>query len=40
MARSVGDQALGLAFVVAAVAMAGSLYYSEVCNFPPCQLSC
>ncbi|MGH9084005.1 MAG: disulfide bond formation protein B [Acidimicrobiales bacterium] len=36
--RAVGDQALGLAFVVAAVAMAGSLYFSEVADFPPCRL--
>ena len=27
-----------MAWVVAAVAMAGSLYYSEVANFPPCTL--
>jgi disulfide bond formation protein DsbB len=38
VARMVGDQALGLAFVVAAVAMAGSLYFSEVASFPPCRL--
>ena len=37
-ARSVADQALALGFVVAAVATAGSLYYSEVANFPPCRL--
>jgi disulfide bond formation protein DsbB len=37
-ARAVGDQALGLAFVVATVATAGSLYFSEVAHFPPCQL--
>lgn len=36
--RSVGDQALSLAFVVAAVATAGSLYFSEVAHFPPCSL--
>ena len=35
---AVGGQALALAFGVAAVAMAGSLYYSEVANFPPCRL--
>ena len=38
VARSVDDQALGVAFVVAAVATVGSLYYSEVANFPPCRL--
>jgi disulfide bond formation protein DsbB len=38
MAGAVGDQALTLAFLVAAVAMAGSLYFSEVAHFPPCQL--
>ena len=36
--RWVGEQSVGLAFVVAAVAMAGSLYFSEVANFPPCRL--
>jgi disulfide bond formation protein DsbB len=30
--------ALGLAACVAAVAMAGSLYFSEVADFPPCRL--
>lgn len=38
VARSVSEQALALAFVVAAVAMAGSLYFSEVAHFPPCRL--
>jgi disulfide bond formation protein DsbB len=38
VASAVGEQALGLAFVVAAVAMAGSLYFSEVAHFPPCRL--
>jgi disulfide bond formation protein DsbB len=38
LSTAVGEQALALAFVVAAVAMAGSLYYSEVANFPPCRL--
>lgn len=38
VARAVGDQALTLAFVVAAVAVVGSLYFSEVAHFPPCQL--
>lgn len=36
--RSVSDQSLAVAFVVAAVAMAGSLYFSEVAHFPPCRL--
>ena len=36
--EAVGPMALPLAAVVAAVAMAGSLYYSEVAHFPPCQL--
>ena len=35
---SVGPQALWLGFVVAAVSMAGSLYFSEVANFVPCRL--
>jgi disulfide bond formation protein DsbB len=30
--------ALGVAAVVAIVSMLGSLYYSEVANFPPCRL--
>jgi hypothetical protein len=30
--------ALGIAASVAAVAMAGSLYFSEVADFPPCRL--
>jgi hypothetical protein len=34
----VGPQALGLAAAVAAVCTAGSLYLSEVANFPPCRL--
>lgn len=38
VASAVGDQALTLAFLVAAAAMAGSLYFSEVAHFPPCQL--
>jgi disulfide bond formation protein DsbB len=37
-ARTVGDQALGLAFVVATVATLGSLYFSEVADFTPCRL--
>jgi disulfide bond formation protein DsbB len=37
-ARAVGDQALGLAFVVATVATMGSLYFSEVAHFLPCRL--
>jgi disulfide bond formation protein DsbB len=32
------QQAIGLAFVVALVSMAGSLYFSEVANFRPCRL--
>jgi disulfide bond formation protein DsbB len=34
----IGPQALGLAFAVAAVSMAGSLYFSAVAHFPPCKL--
>jgi disulfide bond formation protein DsbB len=34
----VSPLALVLAAVVAAVAMLGSLYFSEVANFPPCRL--
>ncbi|MCZ7527661.1 MAG: disulfide bond formation protein B [Acidimicrobiia bacterium] len=34
----VGPSALGLAWLVAAVATAGSLYYSEVAHFAPCLL--
>jgi disulfide bond formation protein DsbB len=36
--ETLAPSALPLAAVVAAVAMAGSLYYSEVANFPPCVL--
>ena len=36
--RTVDPNALGLAFAVAAVATAGSLYFSEVAHFPPCEL--
>ncbi len=36
--EAVGPQALMLAFAVAAVAMAGSLYFSEVAHFAPCRL--
>jgi disulfide bond formation protein DsbB len=36
--RAVGPSALGLAFAVAATATAGSLYFSEVAHFPPCEL--
>jgi disulfide bond formation protein DsbB len=36
--EAVAPSALSLAAVVAAVAMAGSLYYSEVAHFPPCLL--
>lgn len=35
---AVGDAALWLAFLIAAVATAGSLYYSEVADFIPCRL--
>ena len=35
---SVGPLALGLAAAVATVAMLGSLYYSEIADFPPCRL--
>ena len=34
----VGPYAISFAATVAAVAMAGSLYLSEVANFPPCKL--
>ena len=34
----IGPQARALAFVVAAMATAGSLYYSEVAHFIPCEL--
>jgi disulfide bond formation protein DsbB len=36
--RSIGPEGLRLAWLVAAVAMAGSLYFSEVRNFAPCPL--
>ena len=35
---AVGPSALASAFVVAALAMAGSLYFSEVAHFEPCRL--
>lgn len=35
---SIGSTALYLAWGVAVVATLGSLYYSEVANFPPCDL--
>lgn len=35
---AVAPHALGLAFAVAAVAMLGSLYFSEIAHFPPCRL--
>ena len=38
LADTVGPQALVLAFGVAVVAMAGSLYFSEVAHFVPCRL--
>ena len=37
-AAAIRPQALVLAFCVAAVATAGSLYFSEVAHFPPCRL--
>ena len=36
--EAVGRSALTLAFLVAAVCTAGSLYLSEVAHFPPCHL--
>jgi disulfide bond formation protein DsbB len=36
--EAVAPSALTLALVVAAVCMAGSLYFSEVAHFPPCHL--
>jgi len=36
--EAVAPSALTMAFVVAAVCMAGSLYFSEVAHFPPCHL--
>ena len=36
--EAIAPSALSLAFVVAAVCMAGSLYFSEVAHFPPCHL--
>jgi len=36
--EAVSPSALSLAAVVAAVCMGGSLYFSEVANFPPCKL--
>jgi len=38
MAETVGTVALPLAFVVAGISMAGSLYFSEVAHFTPCRL--
>jgi disulfide bond formation protein DsbB len=35
---AIAPSALSLALVVAAVCMAGSLYFSEVAHFPPCRL--
>lgn len=37
-ADNIGPQALGLAFAVATVATAGSLYFSQVAHFIPCKL--
>jgi disulfide bond formation protein DsbB len=36
--EAVAPSAITLALVVAAVCMAGSLYFSEVAHFPPCHL--
>jgi disulfide bond formation protein DsbB len=36
--EAVAPSALTLAFLVALVCMAGSLYFSEVAHFPPCHL--
>jgi disulfide bond formation protein DsbB len=36
--EAVAPSALTLAFLVATVCMAGSLYFSEVAHFPPCHL--
>jgi disulfide bond formation protein DsbB len=36
--QAVAPHALTLAFAVAAVSLAGSLYFSEVAHFPPCRL--
>jgi disulfide bond formation protein DsbB len=38
VARAIGPDCLKLAWLVAAAAMAGSLYLSEVRHFPPCVL--
>lgn len=38
LGSAVGDAALWLAFLVAAGATAGSLYFSEVAHFVPCRL--
>jgi hypothetical protein len=35
---AVGDAALWIAFLIAAAAMAGSLYFSEVADYVPCRL--
>jgi disulfide bond formation protein DsbB len=35
---TVDDAALWIAFLIAAAAMAGSLYFSEVANYVPCRL--
>jgi hypothetical protein len=36
--RTIDDAALWIAFLVAALATAGSLYFSEVANYVPCRL--
>jgi Disulfide bond formation protein DsbB len=38
LAVAIDDAALWIAFLIAATATAGSLYFSEVANYAPCQL--
>ncbi|MGH9024506.1 MAG: disulfide bond formation protein B [Acidimicrobiia bacterium] len=38
LVATIGPSALSLAFLVAAVTTAGSLYYSEIANYTPCVL--
>ncbi len=38
LAETVGPNAIGLALVVAVLATVGSLYFSEIAKFEPCQL--
>jgi hypothetical protein len=37
IATSIGEQALTLAWAVAAIAMAGSLCFSDIAHFTPCE---